>query len=251
MNVYETDTLVDQYLLFHYGEGEDHLPYPFGPHDALFYPIRCVTEFVPLIGRVDRALDLGCAVGRSTFELARTVPEVIGIDLSQRFISAALEIQRTGKIRFRRHEEGNIYTEISRQLDPTIDRTRCRFEAGDALRLRSGLGTFDFVLAANLIDRVGSPRTLLAILRQLLNPGGHLLIGSPYTWLSEFTPPEEWLGARESWSNTTTLQAIQEQLGTEFELLSSKDLPFLIREHARKYQWSVAQASLWLKRQPT
>jgi putative 4-mercaptohistidine N1-methyltranferase len=240
MNLYETDALVDQYLLFHYGEGEDQLPYPFGPHDALFYPIRCVTEFIPLIGRIDRALDLGCAVGRSTFELARTAGEVIGIDLSQRFISVAQEIQRTGKIRFRRQEEGSFYTVISRQIDQTIDRTRCRFEVGDALRLRSDLGTFDLV-------RVNSPRALLTALRGLLNPGGYLLIASPYTWLAEFTPPQEWLGATQSWSETTTLQAIQEQLGNEFELLSSKDLSFLIREHVRKYQWSVAQASLWKK----
>jgi putative 4-mercaptohistidine N1-methyltranferase len=248
MNVYETDALVDQYLLFHYGEGEDQLPYPFGPHDALFYPVRCVTEFVPLADRVDRALDLGCAVGRSAFELTRTAQKVIGIDLSQRFISAAQEIQRSGEIQFRRHEEGNAYTSISRRLDPAIDRSRCQFEVGDALRLRSDLGTFDFILAANLIDRVHSPKELLAVLRRLLNPGGHLLIASPYTWLSEFTPTQEWLGAIQTWSETTTLQAIQENLGNKFELVSSKDLPFLIREHARKYQWSVAQASFWLKR---
>src|SRR6202030_4193970 len=95
---------------------------------------------------------------------------------------------------------------------------------------------------------VNSPSALLAIFRRVLNRGGHLLIASPYTWLSEFTPPEEWLGARESWSDTTTLQAIQEQLGNEFELISSKELPFLIREHVRKYQWSVAQSSLWKKK---
>ncbi|MGA8478108.1 MAG: putative 4-mercaptohistidine N1-methyltransferase [Chthoniobacterales bacterium] len=248
MNVYETDALVDQYLLFHYGEGEDQLPYPFGPHDALFYPVRCVTEFVPLAGRMGRALDLGCAVGRSAFELARTAQNVIGIDLSQRFIAAAKEIQRSGEIRFHRHEEGNAYTPILRRLDPAIDRGRCQFEVGDALRLRSDLGTFDFILAANLIDRVHSPKELLAVLRRLLNPGGHLLIASPYTWLSEFTPTQEWLGATQTWSETTTLRAIQEKLGNEFELVSSKDLPFVIREHARKYQWSVAQASLWLKR---
>jgi len=248
MNVYETDALVDQYLLFHYGEGEDQLPYPFGPHDALFYPVRCVTEFVPLAGRVDRALDLGCAVGRSAFELTRTAQKVIGIDLSQRFISAAQEIQQSGEIQFRRHEEGNAYTSISRRLDPAIDRSRCQFEVGDALRLRSDLGTFDFILAANLIDRVHSPKELLAVLRRLLNPGGHLLIASPYTWLSEFTPTQQWLGAIQTWSETTTLRAIRENLGNKFELVSSKDLPFLIREHSRKYQWSVAQASLWLKR---
>ena len=42
-----------------------------GPRDALFYPIRCVSDFLPAIGVVERALDLGCAVGRSTFELSR------------------------------------------------------------------------------------------------------------------------------------------------------------------------------------
>jgi hypothetical protein len=27
-----------------------------------------------------------------------------------------------------------------------------------------------------------------------------------------------------------------------------KDLPFLIREHARKFQWSVALATVWRRR---
>ena len=45
-NFYESDDLVDQYLLFHYGTADDQLPYPFGPRDALFYPIRCVSDFL-------------------------------------------------------------------------------------------------------------------------------------------------------------------------------------------------------------
>jgi SAM-dependent methyltransferase len=95
-SLYESDPLADQYLLFHYGMAEDQLPYAFGPVNALFYPIRCVTEFGAEIGTVERALDLGCAVGRSTFELARIARTVIGIDLSQRFIAAARQIKQTG-----------------------------------------------------------------------------------------------------------------------------------------------------------
>ena len=37
-----------------------------------------------------RALDLGCAVGRSTFEIARGFGEVVGIDISQTFVDGAL-----------------------------------------------------------------------------------------------------------------------------------------------------------------
>jgi 2-polyprenyl-3-methyl-5-hydroxy-6-metoxy-1,4-benzoquinol methylase len=35
-----------------------------------------------------RALDIGCAVGRSSFELARNFKEVVGIDFSHRFVLA-------------------------------------------------------------------------------------------------------------------------------------------------------------------
>ena len=61
-NMYESDLLVDQYLLFHYGTAEDQLPYPFGPKEALFYPIRCVSEFLPSLGVIGRALEAG-AIG--------------------------------------------------------------------------------------------------------------------------------------------------------------------------------------------
>jgi hypothetical protein len=45
-----------------------------------------------------------------------------------------------------------------------------------------------------------------------------------------------------------TLDGLRSRLDKDFELTGTKDLPFLIREHARKFQWSVAQASLWRRR---
>ena len=61
MNIYETDLLLNQYLLFHYGTAEDQLPYSFGPQDALFYPCRCVSDFLPGIGQLDlRRCQLRC-----------------------------------------------------------------------------------------------------------------------------------------------------------------------------------------------
>jgi putative 4-mercaptohistidine N1-methyltranferase len=249
-NIYESDLVVDQYLLFHYGSAEDQLPYSFGPANALFYPVRCITEFGAEIGKVERALDLGCAVGRSTFELARIARNVIGVDLSQHFIAAARQIQQTGRIVIRRIEEGEISTTIERELPSEIDRTRCSFEVGDATALRTGLGEFDVLLAANLIDRVGSPRRLLESFQHLVRPDGYLILSSPYTWLEEFTPRAEWIGGTvDSRGNPhRTFDGIRSALEPAFVLCRSVDLPFLIREHARKFQWSVAQASLWRRR---
>ena len=65
---YETSKALSEYLLFHYGKPEEVLPWDFGPSDALDYPARCVSECVAAdrLAANARALDLGCAVGRST-----------------------------------------------------------------------------------------------------------------------------------------------------------------------------------------
>jgi putative 4-mercaptohistidine N1-methyltranferase len=244
VNIYETDLLLNQYLLFHFGTAEDQLPYDFGPQDALFYPSRCVNDFVPDIGRVTRALDLGCAVGRSTFELTRWADEVIGIDLSSQFIAAAQAMQKAGEVQIRIVEEGQRSKVVTRQLDLQIDRSKCNFVVGDALQVSPEFGSFDLVLAANLIDRVPRPADLLKEIKRLVKSEGHAILASPYTWLEEFTPKENWLVD----ADVSTLHRIQAILEPDLVLVAAKDLPFLIREHARKFQWSVAQVSLWRKR---
>jgi len=246
-SIYETDLLLNQYLLFHFGTAEDQLPYSFGPRHALFFPQRCVSEFLPAIGRVERSLDLGCAVGGSAFELSRWSAEVIGIDYSQRFVHSAQSIQETGQIEIRRIEEGNIFTLLRRELPADIRRESCKFRVGDATNLGPGLGSFDLILAANLIDRVSQPRKLLRSFAERMRPGGHLILTSPYTWLEEFTPVAEWMGGNrdDPAGARSSLEGLESELGGTFHLEETRDMPFLIREHARKFQWNVAQASVW------
>ena len=236
MNIYESNKLLAEYLLFHYGRANEILPYDFGPREALEYPARCVSECVTSSGR---ALDLGCAVGRSTFELARTCSEVIGIDFSQRFIDAANAL-KSGELPYRRIDEGDHSTPLVARVPDGIDRMRVAFETGDAMNLRDDLGTFDVVLMANLIDRLREPQRCLARLPALVNAGGQLVITSPYTWLEDFTPRANWL--------SPTLDGLRAALAPHFDLTATRDLPFLIREHARKFQWSVAQATVWIRR---
>ena len=94
-NIYEEERLVREYLLFHYGDPDEVLPWKHGPREALGFPARCVRELLnsSAVGRDARALDVGCAVGRSTFELAGQCREVIGIDFSKAFIEAAEKIR--------------------------------------------------------------------------------------------------------------------------------------------------------------
>jgi hypothetical protein len=64
--------------------------------------------------------------------------------------------------------------------------------------------------------------------------------------MQEYTARQNWLGGiTGDASQRNTLDGLRSHLEPAFQLEATRDLPFLIREHARKYQWSVAQASLW------
>jgi SAM-dependent methyltransferase len=71
----------------------------------------------------------------------------------------------------------------------------CLLLQGDACALPANLGKFNAVLAANLLCRVPDPAACLAEMDAALNPGGLLVLTSPFTWLEEYTAKSRWLGA--------------------------------------------------------
>jgi putative 4-mercaptohistidine N1-methyltranferase len=242
---YESDLLRDWYLLFHYGSAEEILDGigfdPKGlPARCLEFPVTTV-EAAGLTAPVERALDLGCAVGRSTFELSRLANEVIGIDFSASFIRVADEIRLGSEVRYRRFDEMHLPDELTANLPESIQPSKVSFEVGDAMALRPDLGEFDLVHAANLLCRLPSPRLLLDRLPSLVKSGGRLVIATPATWLEEYTP-------RENQPNGLTLDFLKEHLSESFEFVEANEVPFLIREHKRKFQLSTSQTSLWIRR---
>ena len=237
-------------MLFHYGTSAVLPKLMRKLPAAANFPARCVTESLQtaLLPKNARALDLGCAVGRATFELARHCSEVIGIDYSARFIEVAEVLRKKRSFNFDYIEEGGL-TLPARALKPRGIRGRVSFEHGDAMNLRADLGRFDVVLMANLIDRLSEPRRCLKQLPGLVKSGGQLIITSPYTWLVEYTPRENWLGGfLRMGKEVETFDTLKEILAPNFRLADRKDLPFLIREHARKYQLGIAEASVWIRK---
>ena len=248
---YESDRGLAEYLDFQYGP-EPEPPFPGLPWPAVGnFPARCVAAGLPggplPVGA--RALDLGCAVGRSAFELARYCSEVVGLDYSARFIAAARQLQTAGELAYHRTDEGLLTRPATARVPADIDRTRVRFATGDATALPADLGRFDVALLANLIDRLPDPRACLARLPGLLRPGARLILTSPYTWLAEYTPPDHWLGGRPGPTGPErTHDALREALAPHFELVATYNLPFLLREHTRKYQFTIAEATIWVRR---
>nr|WP_207794288.1 putative 4-mercaptohistidine N1-methyltransferase [Aeromonas salmonicida] len=245
VNPYETDTLVAQYLDFQYG------PTHFGVANYAKTLADLASE---LCSNHQRALDIGCATGRASFELARHFQHVDGVDYSARFIDVALSLASQDSFRYAVPLEGDLveYCEArlsSHQLG-TEQAERIHFSQGDACNLKPKYDHYDLVLAANLIDRLREPARFLRDIAPRLRSGGLLVLTSPYTWLTEYTPKANWLGGiRENGEALSTYQALQRLLAEEFEEhCPPRDVPFVIRETARKYQHTMAQLTVWRKR---
>jgi hypothetical protein len=72
------------------------------------------------------------------------------------------------------------------------------------------------------------------------------VITSPYTWLEEYTQKSKWLGGRrEAGEPLTTFAGLSRAFAGRFDLLHRQDVPFVIRETARKHQHTVAEMTVW------
>jgi 5-histidylcysteine sulfoxide synthase/putative 4-mercaptohistidine N1-methyltranferase len=240
---YETDKLLSEYAEFHYGDEYFHVPN--------FSKALADLAIAAMGSRPARkAMDLGCAAGRASFELARHFEHVTGIDFSARFIGLGTTLAQDGVLRYTLTDEGELVFYRERRLsDLGLDglSDKLEFLQGDACNLKPLHTGFDLILAANLIDRLYSPRKFLESVHERLNPGGLLLIASPYTWLEEHTPREEWLGGFKRDGETyTTLDGLKHCLAPHFRLLQGPvQVPFVIRETRRKFQHTLSEATVW------
>ena len=248
---YEDDAQVAQYCEFHWGAE------PFGvPNFPAAMARLCLEAYARHCpgAAAGSALDLGCATGRSSFELARVFARVTGLDFSARFIQTGDALKRDGRIRYVLPDEGELvsyheHTLAEYGLDGTAGRVA--FFQADACNLKPLYAGYDLILAANLIDRLYSPARFLQEAHARLRPGGLLVLGSPYTWQAEHTPRSEWVGGfKKDGENFTTLDGLHALLDAHFERAAPpQEVPFVIRETKRKFQHTLAEVTVWRRRQ--
>lgn len=241
INPYESDRYLHEYLLFHYGDSADLGPFQFVPRNWLQFHQRlrkdCLSRRAAR-GRI-RALDLGCGVGRFSFELGLIADEVVAIDFSQGFIQAARRMARKHEISVRVAESGSVFRKRKLSLPENLRQGNVRFEVGDAMNAGHWTSEpFQIVAAVNLLCRLPAPRKFLSNLAGLVAPGGQLLLASPYSWLEQYTPRKEWLNSEE----------VEKILRQGFQLVGRRDLPFVIREHRRKYQLVISEAATFTRK---
>ncbi len=243
---YETDEACSMYLDAHYGNGYlDIAPFAVA---IINYTSKFITS-----NKQQKALDVGCSVGRSSFELGRYFDEVIGIDFSSHFIRHAHQLKALQTVQYQVLTEGNIYESKSVHLkDIQLEgkEKNVQFYQADACNLPDKLQGYDFVLAANLLDRLYDPLAFLSQLKNRMNEGAILVITSPFTWKEEFTERDKWLGGDMSADTPNySSQVIKNLLATDFEFLEeTQNIPFILQETSRKYQYILPYIGVWKRK---
>jgi SAM-dependent methyltransferase/uncharacterized protein YbaR (Trm112 family) len=157
---------------------------------------RCLEAGLELLARrLDLpALDIGCAVGRSSFELAAGSSQlVLGIDTNFAMLQVAQRVLQQGRVRYPRRRLGVVYDR--RAFDVRFEGSeRVDFWACSGMALPFRANGFGLVVALQVLDSVGSPQALLAAVAEVVASGGHALFATPYDWSPAATPAEAWIG---------------------------------------------------------
>lgn len=145
-------------------------------------------------------LDIGCSFGSSTFELAKRLPFVFGVDLSFSFILEARKI---------------MHDKITKNVE---------FIVSDAINLPFESRFFQSIIALNLVDRV-DPHKLMASINRCIKDNGKLILIDPYHFVNENSNDQ---------FDSIQIRKIVEKLGYKININESY-VPWIVKMNERSY----------------
>ena len=162
------------------------------------------SEFVSIVAKISDAktvCDLGCGNGYLAAQLGKAGFLVTGVDASPTGIEVA-----------RQHHQGD-----------RVDFVCADFDSGPVDALLEGR-RFDVVVSSDVIEHLYRPSSLIVAAARLLNPGGTLIVGTPYhgylknvaisvlgAWDSHHAP--NWDGGHIKFFSVRTLRQLVEKNG--------------------------------------
>jgi len=149
-----------------------------------------------------RWLDLGCALGRSCFELVGAGAElVVGVDLNMSMLRRAEQLRRTGRLEWPRRRVGLVFDRTT-AIHEAARTDQVAFVCADVLALPFADGAFAGALSLNVLDCVPSPLGHLLELGRVMAAGAPALLSTPYDWSASATEMEHWIGGHSQRSAT-------------------------------------------------
>ena len=217
-NFYESDESISLYCDLYYGK------------DNLY------TNYVDLIRpylkdlKVSKALDLGCCVGRTSFELAKIYDEVLGIDFSANYINIGVKLKLYDFVNYKIKKQDKTFEERAISLnDFDLEKVKDKvsFMQGDACNLKEIYKDFDLIFYSSLIDKLYYPKKFLEDVSRRINKNGFFVFLSSHNWFNEHIN--------------------ENNLFLEFELLDKIEVSSFIKMKNKNYENKTLLMSVWKK----
>ena len=234
----ELDTVrrhLSHYAVDHWGEFD---PDPWPGSGAV---VRLLSEVLSLTPPPEGGLvvDLGCSIGRSSFELAaRTGGLVLGVDLNLSMLRLAARVLRTGRVVYPRRRVGIVYDRRDHAV-PTPAAEQVDFWACDAAALPFRHGSIGMAVSLNVLDCLADPYRHLQSLGAMLRPGGLGYLATPYDWSPQATQLGGWIGGHSQRGDdegdpVRRMRALLTRARTGLEVVAERDgLDWEVRPYRR------------------
>jgi len=243
-NHYETSREVCQQLDSHYTSS--YL-------DVTNYPQRIAKLVLQLVSKYkankNKLLDLGCSVGRTSFELAGFFQHLDAVDFSARYIQHGVKMQQGKSVRYVMESEGELidFKEVNlTKFDLSDDCKNINFSQGDACNLKAVFKNYDVILAQHILENSYDPALFLASIARRLNDNGLLILASDYRYNTDKTQQEKWLGGiKVNGENLTGFEGLSLKLSKEFDLLEQQEIPRILKTNQRNFTVSQSHITVW------
>ncbi|MBH24370.1 MAG: hypothetical protein CMH57_07965 [Myxococcales bacterium] len=255
------------YLWAHY---HDLLPEDYRPD--FVHPAPFTQRALDLLSEVKlpehpRALVAGCGPGREALELAARLrrsgaddARVVACDIDPALLSCLDTLRREGSLEALLRGSVDLW----RSPEPIVLGAPLREAAEDVELVCADIldppfppGSFDLIVALNLLDNVTDPLALLNQLNLQLRPGGLLLLSSPFAWHERITPRDKRLAFAVPHARMEDRMLLEKLLTgaiplgygppMTFRSLATDRLTWHLRVHDTHYQTYLPPLALWRK----
>ncbi len=240
---YNSNTMLSAYLWSHYSEF-------FNGPDATDAYKKWASHLTEKIEKKDWALDIGCSVGRLSFELSKSHTNVVGLDTSYSFVKKARELLSQRALEFDMIIEGQITERKTCKLDSKYQFEGVEFIVADAMALPFASHMFDSAASVNILEKVPNPvQHLKEINRILQKADSSFLFSDPFSWDENVLDPKLWLsGLNEGEFKGRGVENISRLMSGEknifepgFEILDKGDVLWKIRKTRNLWEYITSQ----------